>query len=227
MGAEVIPQVVKHREGAFQFHVRNKRIRQIEVTNLLDVGCFKGDTLKAYAGLMNPRFCFGFEPCFDSFWDAIWNVPNGCKLFNVAVGDKDCKVVFKEYSHPKRHSILERFGEESVEEHPVDMIRLDTWARREGVETLDFVKIDTQGFDFNVIQGMGELIRTVKILIMEMMFDSLEYAGVPAFFDSFSYLHNLGLHFYSFRDLHYDPSGRTRFADVIFLNRESMEIVCS
>ncbi len=227
--AKIFPFVKKKNDGRFVFHVRNKLISRIEVDNLIDVGCYNGEALRVYADLMNPKSCFGFEPCYDSYKKALKNTssikPCGAKIFNMAVGDQNCPAFLNQYSHPKRHSILERVGEKSEIQAPVMMTRLDDWAKKEGVEFLDFVKIDTQGFDLNVIQGMGNLIYTVKILIMEMMFDSLEYKNVPTFFDSFSYLDKLGLFFYCFRDIHYDYSGRTRFADVIFLNKESMEII--
>jgi FkbM family methyltransferase len=49
----------------------------------------------------------------------------------------------------------------------VDVITLDTFLKENNVQKIDYLHIDTQGSDLNVLKGMGEYINIVEAGVME------------------------------------------------------------
>ncbi len=56
----------------------------------------------------------------------------------------------------------------------VPVIRIDTLVARERIERIDFIKIDTEGFEREVIKGMQETIRTHKPKYIQLEFNHLQ-----------------------------------------------------
>lgn len=180
--------------------------------------------LKMYAELMRPERYFGFEPNLFNYLSA----KNRCKdgeIFNVAVSNENGRNELNIYGTKSQHSLLQKTGTPARIQQEVQVLRLDTWAEKMAVTSFDFVKIDTQGFDLKVIQGMGELIRTVKIMIVELIFDD-EYEGVPRPYEILEYLHEHGLDIYQFKTLYHNPMSRLTGADALFMNAETRRIIC-
>lgn len=84
------------------------------------------------------------------------------EVVHAAVGDHDGRVRFHEAS---------AFGHvtDDPEAHDVDALTLASLAQRCGLDQLDFVKIDVEGFEPQVIAGMGDLLsRWSPIVWMEL-----------------------------------------------------------
>ena len=45
------------------------------------------------------------------------------------------------------------------------MITLDDYIIENNIKRIDFLKIDTEGYEFNVIKGLGEHIKNVKYML--------------------------------------------------------------
>lgn len=60
----------------------------------------------------------------------------------------------------------------------VDTVRLDSVMRRLGLERIDYLKIDTQGADMAVLRGLGDRLRDVGEIVMEVQLAPVEvYKG--------------------------------------------------
>ncbi len=122
------------------------------------------------------------------------------QLFNKAVSEVEGKLKFYLSSNPAGSS-LQPFAE-SCGGIEVEAVRLDKWAAEHAVTSLDLVKIDVQGHDLAVIKGMGNLARTVKILIVEVWFQRSTY-HCALYEDVAVYLRQYGLRLYGFSCLTY------------------------
>ena len=79
------------------------------------------------------------------------------------------------------------------------------YVKEKNIKTIDFLKIDTEGFEFDVLKGFEEQIKNVKII-------QFEYGGCyldnnVKLNDIIKYLQNYGFHKFSY--LH--PNGKTDF----------------
>jgi FkbM family methyltransferase len=87
----------------------------------------------------------------------------------------------------------------------LDTVTLDSFCQDEGIHEIDFLQIDVQGADLDVLQGAIEILnRSVLALQVEVEFSHL-YIGQPLFADVDSFLRN---HDFTFFDL--SPAHRLR-----------------
>ncbi len=67
-------------------------------------------------------------------------------------------------------------------EHTVTVptIRLDTFMDRMGIQTVDFLKIDTQGMDLAVVRSAGRRLRDITKITLEVGVAAVPlYVGAP------------------------------------------------
>lgn len=117
--------------------------------------------------------------------------------------------------YPPSPAMLARFPSlravmTQVESLEVPLSTLETWARRACVERVDFIKLDTQGADLDILRGAGSLLDDCLGVEAEVMFDQL-YVGQPLFADVDAYLRSKGFTLWRLDSLaHYtdNPSDR-------------------
>jgi FkbM family methyltransferase len=106
------------------------------------------------------------------------------KVIEKAVSNFNGKTMFYECVHGGASSILKFRSDEELNKHwtpqrsdihysgisyEVDVTRLDTFLINENMKdrTIDFLHIDAQGVDLEVLQGLGSLIKNVKKGVLE------------------------------------------------------------
>ncbi len=96
-------------------------------------------------------------------------------IFNMAVGDHDgimpfCKAEF---------SNLHRIGRDSDKNTiPMQMMTVDSFVKKQKISKVDFVRMDVEGYELKILQGMIETIRNNKLgLFIEVHRDLLEDYG--------------------------------------------------
>lgn len=124
-----------------------------------------------------------FDPMPDS------KLKEDVRFNNFALGSKEETVDF----HYKYGSILHRTEEpkfkglhDTVE---IQVKRLDNYCKLNKVRKIDYLKIDTEGYDFEVILGCGDFIKQIKYIQFEV-FDY--YANVKTLEDITQYLTRMG-----------------------------------
>lgn len=208
--------------GAYQFYAPEDWMGLIDIENMIDVGCNIGNTIKHYQKACKPKIVYGFEPNIENY-----NVSEGAikdltnvKLFNVAVSNKDYDGQLFCFKDSSGHSMMPHVHGSHETMQNVKVIRLDSWAQQHSVENFDFVKIDTQGNDFNVILGMGDLVDRVKIMKVEVWFQDGHYKGAHLFHEVVEYLLRHGVELYNMPVLTHDGSGQLVWGDAIFMRKD-------
>jgi len=69
----------------------------------------------------------------------------------------------------------------------VETVRLDDWARDAEVGRIDYLKLDTQGSELEILQGAERVLAQVRCLQVEVEFNPI-YRGQPIFSDVDGYL---------------------------------------
>ena len=62
--------------------------------------------------------------------------------------------------------------EENVTEKKVDVITLKSFCKRNKIEKIELLKIDTEGYEFNVLKGLNEYITNVDVILFEHHYDN-------------------------------------------------------
>lgn len=104
---------------------------------------------------------FGSNPNFFLIPMAV-DTKNGWAKFNVAgQGDWGCSSLY-EFSDNIHEKWPGRPDFKTTHSYTVMTIRLDTFIQANEIKTIDFLWIDAQGNDFNVLKSIGEYIHLVK-----------------------------------------------------------------
>ncbi len=137
-----------------------KTISAASGDTVLDVGAFKGDTAIYFADLVGPSGkVISFEPVHSNYQDLVHNVrQNGLDAIVHPV-NKGCGETSGRFSiatapqgSPWAYLSRDRGGED------IDVTTIDEFVAGEGLERVDFIKLDVEGVEREVIMGAEETI---------------------------------------------------------------------
>ncbi len=161
--------------------------------DVLDAGANIGYTASLFEGAIDPGFVVhAFEPEPENFASLTWRagrskVPGRIVPVHAAVG-REAGVISLRLNdlHPGDHRVLTSTFQKASVEAPrleVPMVSLDGYvAGLNPVPRVSFVKIDVQGYELPVCQGMEELIAanpgiTIALEYMPQAMDDLGFAA--------------------------------------------------
>jgi FkbM family methyltransferase len=167
-----------------------------------NVGASVGNSIEEF---IDYDIVYAFEPNPFSFSQLIKEISNSdiyVKPYQMAISLENGYLDFICYQHYEYSSLLkiDKSGEfaklcekidpgfDSIENIiKVQSFRLDTFMIENRIDHIDFLKIDTQGYDFNVIKSLGNLISRVDCIEMEFQNKKL-YEGSPTKWEILSYM---------------------------------------
>ena len=97
---------------------------------------------------------------------------------------------------------------------------MDEYIRSAKIDKINLLKIDTQGFEPEILAGLGEKIKDVEVIVTELMFYDY-YNRSLSFSDIEKYLLPAGFQLYDISHIAKNPmNGRTDWVDVIYVNNK-------
>lgn len=166
-----------------------KNIRQNGV--IFDVGANLGDwsqyIINEYKEI--PYKLYLFEPSLKTFEKLIQNitVSENKFLYPLGLGDKEEKLnIYYNFAGEGSASILKKEGHYNEE---IEITTLDIFCQRHGIQTIDFLKMDVQGYEYNILLGAKEMLERQKIKVIQFEFDEPNIANRIFFKDFWDLLH--------------------------------------
>ena len=105
----------------------------------------------------------------------------------------------------------------------VKIVRLDDYITEKKVGKVNILKIDTQGYEPEVLDGLGEILADIDLVITELMFYDF-YERSLAFSDIEQHLLPAGFQLYDISHISKNPmNGRTDWVDVIYVNNNTLK----
>ena len=111
---------------------------------------------------------------------------------------------------------IKGFSKCLTEKYYVTVIRFDKWYFTKNIGLIDFVWIDVQGAEKEVIEGMGKVIQKIRMIWME--YGETEYDGAMDRLRTINLLNSKGFSL----DSHSSDSGPQ--GDLLFRNKEIIDI---
>jgi FkbM family methyltransferase len=103
-------------------------------------------------------------------------------------------------------------------ERRVQIVRLDDYINTTGTKRVNLLKLDTQGYEPEVLEGFGRRLSDVDVVVTELMFYDY-YERSLSFSDIEHFLLPAGFHLYDISHISKNPmNGRTDWVDVIYVN---------
>jgi len=211
---------------------------------ILDVGANNGSSLVEFKKWWPNSKVHCFEPqseCWDEL-DDLSNEFTNVRINKFALGNKNDES--KEfYSHDLNTGIsgfnkinieskdsidLSKLSNDNtgLENHKktinhkrnVQVKRLDEYIKNDkNINQIDLLKIDTQGYELEILEGLGTELNKVRILITELMFYDY-YEKSLSFYELESILRPFNFSLYDINHVAKNPmNGRTDWIDVIYV----------
>lgn len=148
---------------------------------IFDIGASSGINILKWYNTINTFYCF--EPCKENYYKLMENLGNykNVKIHSEAISNSKEIKLFNQANYTNSSSLLP-FTEntklwknpgnnpelKTIAQYPVHCIRLIDFVKEHNIKLIDFLKIDTQGHDFEVIKSLDDFIYNVKELVCEV-----------------------------------------------------------
>jgi FkbM family methyltransferase len=105
----------------------------------------------------------------------------------------------------------------NVGQETVPVIALDSFCQQRGIERIDLLKMDIQGFELNALRGAQQLLErhAMRLIYTEVLF-ARHYAGQAFYHDLAAFLQPLGYEVYGLYTLLRGRGGVLSHGDAIF-----------
>ncbi|HXG29187.1 MAG TPA: FkbM family methyltransferase [Nevskiales bacterium] len=174
---------------------------------IFDVGANVGQSIDNFRRHFRSPVIHSFEPspkAFAELQSHAASIP-GVTLNNLALGARPGEASFFESEAGTPMSSLlqpgtECWGGGGVRETlQVRVSSVDEYCRQRGIGQIDILKIDTQGYDFEVIKGAKAMIRNraIHLIHMEIIFCDM-YKGLPRMDEIYAFLADRGYELVTF-----------------------------
>jgi len=167
-----------------------KKIKDKKIT-LIDVGGHKGETINLYSKNFTIDKIHSFEP--NPFIYEILKTKSNSKIFtyNFGIGEKekteDLNIVvdsqsstFNKISENSKYYLLKKklllpFSKKKYSfKHPVSIITLSKFIDEKNINNIDILKIDTEGYEFNVLKGISsDHFKLINFILLEHHYDNM------------------------------------------------------
>ena len=147
----------------------------------IDVGAHLGEYTIAMKKKYSSAKIYCFEPVPDIYAKLAVKLSkySDVHLIQKAVDIESGRATFYQANVPETSSLLP-FDQSGIKQwiggsslrtvstYQVDKIRLDKFIQEEKLSEIDFIKIDTQGTDLNVVKSLGDTLKNVREIVLEV-----------------------------------------------------------
>jgi 2-O-methyltransferase len=156
---------------------------------IVEAGAHRGFDTVQFARLWPEGRIYAFEPVPHVYEHLRANTAGyrNVTTYQLALGDRDTamRMWLSDREHDYSSSLLEprkhrdEFPEIGFEETTsVQVTTLASWAAREGIDRIDGMWLDMQGYELAALKAAGPILETTRAIVLEVSATEL-YAGVP------------------------------------------------
>ncbi len=205
---------------------------------ILDIGAHRGESLKAFSDNWPGRFKYiGLEPNPEAFREleilakSIQNKDQTISCCPMAAGAEEGTLRYILTKESAVAGVLEPIdglnervpsGDHKIEQaFDVPTLTVASIAKKNSLETIDILKVDTEGYDLEVLKGGLDLLtsHSIKMVMTEVFF--VPYRINQAFFwDIASFMQQSGYYFVNLYDTRNTSQGRLYTGNGLWASRQ-------
>ena len=198
---------------------------------IIDGGAHRGASVEAFTShVPQAKFhCFEPDPSLAKELVETFSGKPNVRVVMAALGESKGKATFNiNASRPTSSLLPPGDALESdlqslcklVEQVEVDILMIDDYCQEQGLERVDIIKLDLQGYDYKALLGAQTALRGARVVLVEVLFVEI-YKGCNLFPDVLRLLVDSGYTLYTLCGLHYGKQDELLWADAIFVNNET------
>lgn len=186
-----------------------KIIPKLNITTVIDVGANTGGyclLIKKYLPKSNIYAC---EPHPENFGKLERNTHGkGIKAFNLGFSERVAKAKLWDFAEDAdlKHTqptstlsslyrdVIEKIHEQKAQAFTVKLVTIDSFTKKQNIKTIDFLKIDTEGSEYQVLKGAKEMLSKDKIKVILFEVNEMNVYSRVFFKDFIDLLQNYKLY---------------------------------
>tara|TARA_B110001450_G_scaffold208394_1_gene199062 strand:+ start:1040 stop:1768 length:729 start_codon:yes stop_codon:yes gene_type:complete len=176
-----------------------KNTSNSEYTVIIDVGAHKGETILSFLKNLKVQNIYSFEASNKTYKSLEINVEKikkkydrtNIEIFNTGIGNSNEKKIFNELPDSnsstfnlidqnssyfiRKNKILSFFFKKkfSINKNLISQIKLSQFIEKKKIKKISILKIDTEGYELDVIKGLGQNIQLVEFIYFEHHYDNM------------------------------------------------------
>lgn len=204
---------------------------------IFDIGANIGQSIERFKKNFPDPYIYSFEPQPETYsaLKAKYDNDPKCHLYNLGLGSVNDKIIF--YDMPdKRHGSFIKFNPKGAPSHTytmglknplginneilVDVTTINKFCANKNITNIDILKIDTQGYEVEVLKGGLDVLQNVRAIELEVMFSDL-YPDHSTLGEISSILESCGFILWDIPVLKKYKTkkiNRVNYCDIIFVN---------
>lgn len=142
----------------------------LKMETIFDVGANVGQTVRVLRKSYRRASILAFEPVkstFEALCTSVGEDPR-TQCFQMALGDVQARAKMIADPGSVRNKILPGTSDALATEQVVDVDAGDHFCAKRGIDTINFLKIDTEGYDLKVCVGFAGMLRQHKIDLVQV-----------------------------------------------------------
>lgn len=180
-----------------------RRYIKAEAPVFFDVGASVGNYSLALKEQFPNSVIYAFEPNPNAFEKIPQNIQNkGIKFYNLGMGSTPGESLIYDYknqSGTEHASVYKKVFTEihkAVEVEEIKFINdtLDTFCRKNGIAKIDFLKIDTEGSELDVLRGAKMMLEKNNLDIIQFEFNEMNIVSRVFLKDYYEILNNYNIY---------------------------------
>ena len=171
--------------------IKNKFAKPIIV---FDIGAHYGETIKLFNKKFNLKKIYSFEASPKNFKklqnNILKNNLKNIEIYNYGIGEKKSKnyinqVLESSSSTINKLNVNSKYFKKKLKilniknkdiiyyRIPIKIISLDYFIKKKNIKYVDLLKIDTEGYEFNVLRGLSKQNQKIKLVYFEHHYDDM------------------------------------------------------
>tara|TARA_Y100000741_G_scaffold265265_1_gene205719 strand:- start:4560 stop:5285 length:726 start_codon:yes stop_codon:yes gene_type:complete len=176
--------------------LKKKKFNKINM--FFDVGAHKGESINLFLKNFKVKKIVSFEASKINYKYLLNKEKILKKKFkdseicieNIALGAKNKKVFFKQFEesssstikeinkkseyYKRKFMLLNLWGNKKIyQKFKINIQKLSDYLKKKKIKKIDFLKIDTEGYEYEILTGLGKKISCVNTLMFEHHYDSM------------------------------------------------------
>jgi FkbM family methyltransferase len=168
-----------------------------EPATILDVGANCGQTALSFADGFPSAKIYAFEPVPTTFEQLKANTAHVGRIScsQEGLGSHDHRVTIRLGANERNSVLNEAPADANGQTATLSITTGDSWAAARGVSSIDLLKIDTEGYDLEVLKGFQILLNrgAIKAVLVECEFDAVTPEPHTSFFELHEFLAQRGM----------------------------------
>lgn len=148
-------------------------LKKTGVEIIFDVGANIGQSAKKYSRCFPTAIIYSFEPATAAFkaLNKVSTSYGNVRSFNLALGNRDGSAIMQAAGTRKSNAIIDgnvRIRSSDVGMETVKITTGDAFCDANNIEEISFLKIDTEGYELEVLKGFEYMLKRGRIKIVEV-----------------------------------------------------------